>query len=182
MTPGGIFVPIIKFLSKAVGDDPEQGVRKKMGAFLMQSQLQQSSYSSALFLTSGAQNLLCLNLAAELGELGSVVGCVCVCCQMLATSVLQCAVCCASRRGRCPSTTTTTTHTRCAWHLLQPSHPPTHAFIHNPLKPGVVVPDAWMTWFVGCLPQAILGMVITPLLLFKLFPPEVGARAHGLDP
>jgi hypothetical protein len=39
-----------------------------MGAFLMQSQLQQSSYSSALFLTSGAQNLLCLNLAAELGE------------------------------------------------------------------------------------------------------------------
>jgi hypothetical protein len=42
-----------------------------MGAFLMQAQLQQSSYSSALFLTSGAQNLLCLNLAAELGEEGS---------------------------------------------------------------------------------------------------------------
>jgi DASS family divalent anion:Na+ symporter len=67
-------VPIIKFLSKSVGDDPEQGVRKKMGAFLMQAQLQQSSYSSALFLTSGAQNLLCLNLAAELGEsLGEVI-------------------------------------------------------------------------------------------------------------
>lgn len=101
---GGIFVPIIKFLSKSVGDDPEQGKRKKMGAFLMQSQLQQSSYSSALFLTSGAQNLLCLNLAAEL---------------------------------------------------------------------GVIVPDAWTTWFIGCLPQAILGMVITPILLFKLFPPEI---------
>lgn len=68
LTLGGIFVPIIKFLSKSVGDDPEKGTRKKMGAFLMQSQLQQSSYSSALFLTSGAQNLLCLNLAAELGE------------------------------------------------------------------------------------------------------------------
>lgn len=51
-----------------MGDDPDKGVRKRMGAFLMQSQLQQSSYSSALFLTSGAQNLLCLNLAAELGE------------------------------------------------------------------------------------------------------------------
>lgn len=38
---------------------------------------------------------------------------------------------------------------------------------------GVIVPDAWTTWFIGCLPQAILGMVITPLLLFKLFPPEV---------
>lgn len=61
-------MPIIKFLSKSVNGDPETGGRKKMGAFLMQSQLQQSSYSSALFLTSGAQNLLCLNLAAELGE------------------------------------------------------------------------------------------------------------------
>jgi DASS family divalent anion:Na+ symporter len=61
-------VPIIKFLSKSVNGDPETGGRKKMGAFLMQAQLQQSSYSSALFLTSGAQNLLCLNLAAELGE------------------------------------------------------------------------------------------------------------------
>lgn len=68
LVAGGIFVPIIKFLSKSVGDDPEKGTRKKMGAFLVQSQLQQSSYSSALFLTSGAQNLLCLNLAAELGE------------------------------------------------------------------------------------------------------------------
>lgn len=65
---GGIFVPVIKFLSKSVDGDAETGNRKKMGAFLMQSQLQQSSYSSALFLTSGAQNLLCLNLAAELGE------------------------------------------------------------------------------------------------------------------
>ncbi|KAF8064503.1 DIT2-1 [Scenedesmus sp. PABB004] len=101
---GGIFVPIIKFLSKSVGGDPETGGRKKMGAFLMQSQLQQSSYSSALFLTSGAQNLLCLQIAAEL---------------------------------------------------------------------GVVVPDAFTTWFVGCLPPALLGMAITPILLFKLFPPEV---------
>ncbi|KAF6250451.1 Sodium/sulfate symporter [Scenedesmus sp. NREL 46B-D3] len=101
---GGIFVPIIKFLSKSVNGDPETGGRKKMGAFLMQAQLQQSSYSSALFLTSGAQNLLCLNLAAEL---------------------------------------------------------------------GAVVPDAWTTWFIGCLPPAILGMVITPILLFKLFPPEI---------
>jgi len=69
---GGIFVPIIKFLSKSVNGDPETGGRKKMGAFLVQSQLQQSSYSSALFLTSGAQNLLCLNLAAELGEVSEM--------------------------------------------------------------------------------------------------------------
>ena len=65
---------------------------------------QTSTYSSALFLTSGAQNLLVLNLAAKL---------------------------------------------------------------------GAGVPDAWMTWFIGCLPQAIVGMVIVPLLLFKQYPPEV---------
>jgi di/tricarboxylate transporter len=35
------------------------------------------------------------------------------------------------------------------------------------------VPDAWTTWFIGCLPPTILGMVVTPILLFKLFPPEV---------
>jgi hypothetical protein len=31
----------------------------------------------------------------------------------------------------------------------------------------------WMTWFIGCLPQAIIGMVFVPLLLFKQYPPEV---------
>ena len=101
---GGIFMPIIKFLSKGVGGEPEGGGRKKIGAFLIQSQLQTSAYSSALFLTSGAQNLLCINLAAKL---------------------------------------------------------------------GAAVPDAWMTWFIGCLPQAIVGMVLVPLLLFKQYPPEV---------
>lgn len=43
---------------------------------------------------------------------------------------------------------------------------------------GVVIPDAWTTWFVGCLPPALLGMVITPILLFKLFPPEVSVPAR----
>jgi di/tricarboxylate transporter len=77
-------VPIIKFLSKSVNGDPETGGRKKMGAFLMQAQLQQSSYSSALFLTSGAQNLLCLNLAAELGEDG--------CCAVACLTTCSCKV------------------------------------------------------------------------------------------
>ncbi|KIY99148.1 2-oxoglutarate/malate translocator Flags: Precursor [Monoraphidium neglectum] len=90
--------------AQGLGGDPETGGRKKIGAFLIQNQLQTSAYSSALFLTSGAQNLLCINLAAKL---------------------------------------------------------------------GAVVPDVWMNWFIGCLPQAVLGMVITPLLLFKQYPPEV---------
>lgn len=42
---------------------------------------------------------------------------------------------------------------------------------------GAVVPDAWTTWFIGYLPQAIVGMLVTPILLFKLFPPEVSNDA-----
>ena len=41
-------------------------------------------------------------------------------------------------------------------------------------KMGAAIPDVWMTWFIGCLPQAVLGMLITPLLLYKQYPPEVG--------
>ena len=37
---GGIFMPIIKFLSKGVNGEPETGGRKKIGAFLVQNQLQ----------------------------------------------------------------------------------------------------------------------------------------------
>lgn len=45
-------------------DDPS---RKKLGAFLVQSQLQGSVHSSAMFLTAAAQNLLCMKLASEMG-------------------------------------------------------------------------------------------------------------------
>lgn len=45
-------------------DDPS---RRKLGAFLVLSQLQSSASSSALFLTAAAQNLLCIKLAGELG-------------------------------------------------------------------------------------------------------------------
>lgn len=138
---GGIFVPIIKFLAKSVGGDVESGNRLRMGAFLMQAQLQQSSYSSALFLTSGAQNLLCLQLAAELGA-----------CKPQGGLLFFCFTCvCYVDR----------THT---WHLI---------ICTNAAHTGAVVPDAWTTWFVGCLPPALLGMIITPILLFKLFPPQV---------
>lgn len=63
---GGIFMPIIKFLSKGQGSEPDSG-REKLGAFLVQTQFQASTQSSALFATAAAQNLLCLKLAAELG-------------------------------------------------------------------------------------------------------------------
>lgn len=100
---GGIFMPIITFLSKSAGSEPDKD-RTKLGAFLMQSQLQTSAQSSALFLTGAAQNLLCLKLAAEL---------------------------------------------------------------------GVVVPDAWMTWFKGALVPALLGCLTVPWLIYKMQPPEL---------
>lgn len=63
---GGIFMPIMKFLAKSSGSEPDKD-RKKLGSFLVQAQFQTSTQSSALFVTAAAQNLLCLKLAAELG-------------------------------------------------------------------------------------------------------------------
>lgn len=41
--------------------------RKRLGAFLVQTQLQGSANSSCMYLTGAAQNLLCMKLAMELG-------------------------------------------------------------------------------------------------------------------
>ncbi|XP_011043103.1 PREDICTED: dicarboxylate transporter 2.1, chloroplastic-like [Populus euphratica] len=64
---GGIFLPIIKSLSLSAGSKPGDTSSKKLGSYLILSQFQCSSSSSALFLTAAAQNLLCLKLAEELG-------------------------------------------------------------------------------------------------------------------
>ncbi|XP_051144371.1 dicarboxylate transporter 2.1, chloroplastic-like [Andrographis paniculata] len=64
---GGVFLPIIKSLALSSGSKPGDPSRKKLGSYLVQSQLQSSNNSSALFLTAAAQNLLCLNLAAGFG-------------------------------------------------------------------------------------------------------------------
>lgn len=101
---GGIFMPIIALLAKGQGSEPDSPSRKRLGAFLVQSQLQASSFSSNLFLTASAQNLLCLNMAAKL---------------------------------------------------------------------GAVVPDAFATWFVGASLPSLVGLALTPLLVYKLYPPEV---------
>ncbi|PWA90111.1 sodium/sulfate symporter [Artemisia annua] len=64
---GGIFLPIIKSLSLSAGSMPNDPSAKKLGSYLVQSQFQCAGNSSALFLTAAAQNLLCLQLAEELG-------------------------------------------------------------------------------------------------------------------
>lgn len=70
---GGIFIPIIRSLADSVDSQPRDATSRKLGAYLVQSQLQSSANSSALFLTAAAQNLLCIKLAEALGvEIPSV--------------------------------------------------------------------------------------------------------------
>lgn len=101
---GGIFMPIIKSLSEASGSYPGDDSRKRMGSFLTQCQFQTGTHSGSFFLTASAQNLLCLDMAREL---------------------------------------------------------------------GAVVPNAFMQWFAGAALPSLVGLFITPLILYKLMPPEV---------
>lgn len=64
----GIFLPVIDSVSAASGSFPnDPATRGRVGSYLVQSQLQASSHSCALFLTASAQNLLCLQLAEGAG-------------------------------------------------------------------------------------------------------------------
>ncbi|CAL5323792.1 hypothetical protein CsSME_00002608 [Camellia sinensis var. sinensis] len=64
---GGIFLPIIKSLAFSADSRPKDASAKKLGAYLIQSQIQSANNSSAIFLTAAAQNLLCVKLAESLG-------------------------------------------------------------------------------------------------------------------
>lgn len=101
---GGIFMPIISSLSIAAGSLPNDPSREKMGAYLTLCQFQAGIHSSALFITASAQNLLCLNMAAEL---------------------------------------------------------------------GAVVPNQFFQWMAGAAVPALAGILLTPLLMYKLCPPTV---------
>lgn len=65
---GGMFLPIIKSTLSLSTDGKTDGLTtKKLGSYLIQSQLQSAGNSSGLFLTAAANNLLCLKLAEGLG-------------------------------------------------------------------------------------------------------------------
>ncbi|ESQ31457.1 hypothetical protein EUTSA_v10003941mg [Eutrema salsugineum] len=101
---GGVFLPVIKSLSLSAGSKPGDPSSRKLGAFLIQTQLQCSGTSGALLLTSAAQNLLCLKLAREV---------------------------------------------------------------------GVVVSNPWVTWFKAASVPALASLLSTPLIIYKLYPPEL---------
>jgi len=100
---GGVYLPIIQSLAKQAGSEPGPTSRK-LGAFLVQTQLQSSGHSSAMCMTAAAQNLLSLKIAASL---------------------------------------------------------------------GIIVASPWLTWFKAACVPAVIGLLVTPLLVYKLYPPEV---------
>ncbi|PIA64402.1 hypothetical protein AQUCO_00100112v1 [Aquilegia coerulea] len=100
---GGVFLPIIKSLSLSAGSKPGDPSSKKIGSYLIQSQLQSGGNTSALFLTAAAQNLLCLKLAEEL---------------------------------------------------------------------GVEIASPWVSWFKAASLPAIVSLLVTPFVLYKIFPPK----------
>mmetsp|Transcript_26048 Transcript_26048/g.66249 ORF Transcript_26048/g.66249 Transcript_26048/m.66249 type:complete len:565 (-) Transcript_26048:1135-2829(-) len=100
---GGIFMPVIKFLAKGVDSEPHKH-RKRLGAFLVHSQMQVSPNVAAIFLTAAAQNLLAINIARNM---------------------------------------------------------------------GVVIPDVWMTWFVGAIVPGLISVAMIPAICYFLVPPEV---------
>lgn len=101
---GGIFMPIMNSLSLSAGSKPNDESRKKLGAFLVNTQFQGSVNSSALFLTAAAQNLLCLKIATEM---------------------------------------------------------------------GVIIPNAWTTWFAAAAVPAVSCLLLTPLIMYRIFSPEI---------
>ncbi|XP_052195592.1 dicarboxylate transporter 2.1, chloroplastic-like isoform X3 [Diospyros lotus] len=123
---GGIFLPLIMSLSLSADSRPNHASAKKLGAFLIQSQLQHgpmffsasaytkfcgycSLFYSMLCHVSGvnyhhAQNLLCVKLAQSL---------------------------------------------------------------------GVKIANPWVTWFKASSLPALISLFSTPIILFKLYPPEI---------
>ncbi|KAM7474845.1 hypothetical protein LguiB_022088 [Lonicera macranthoides] len=101
---GGVFLPIIKSLALTAGSKPGYPSARRLGSYLVISQLQCSANSSALFLTAAAQNLLCVKLAEEL---------------------------------------------------------------------GVIIANPWLSWFKAASLPALVSLIATPYVLYKLHPPEI---------
>ena len=63
---GGVYLPIIRGVAEQ-NDSRPGPTSRRLGAFLIQAQLQASAHSSAMFMTAAAQNMLSLKLAGEAG-------------------------------------------------------------------------------------------------------------------
>ncbi|KAI3784434.1 hypothetical protein L1987_43533 [Smallanthus sonchifolius] len=106
---GGIFLPIINSLAIADEVRPKESSARKLGAYLIRSQFQSCSSTTALFLTAAAQNMLCIKLAKSL---------------------------------------------------------------------GVKIKSPWVAWFkASCFP-GLASLMLTPFIIYKMFPPETKHTAE----
>jgi len=102
---GGVYLPIISSLAENAGSKPNDPSARKLGAFLIQAQLQCAGASSALFMTAAAQNMLSIKLGQEVA--------------------------------------------------------------------GITIASPWMTWLKGACVPALACLLITPALLYYVFPPDI---------
>mmetsp|Transcript_29394 Transcript_29394/g.49375 ORF Transcript_29394/g.49375 Transcript_29394/m.49375 type:complete len:573 (+) Transcript_29394:95-1813(+) len=102
---GGVYLPIIASLADNAGSKPNDPSARKLGAYLIQTQLQCAGPSSALFMTAAAQNMLTMKLGQEVA--------------------------------------------------------------------GIVIANPWITWLKGACVPAATALLLTPLLMYWAFPPEI---------
>lgn len=106
---GGIMFPIVNSLSKALGSEPDEGSRKKAGAFFMQTLWQGNTITNGMFLTSMAGNPLIASLALS----------------------------------------------------------------------AFSVEISWTLWALGAIVPAVCSLVVIPLVLYKIYPPQIKAFPEG---
>lgn len=99
---GGVMLPIVQGLADIYDSKPQDGTRRKLGAFLITCLYHIDTIVATMFLTAGATKPLAQELAAGFG-----------------------------------------------------------------------IEITWMNWFLGALVPGILSLIVIPLILFKIYPPEI---------
>ncbi|KFN89296.1 anion permease [Tetragenococcus muriaticus] len=99
---GGVMLPIVQGLAEIYDSRPQDGTRKKIGAFLITCLYHIDTIVATMFLTAGATKPLAQELAAGFG-----------------------------------------------------------------------IEITWMNWFLGALVPGLLSLILIPLVLLKLYPPEI---------
>lgn len=99
---GGVMLPIVQGLADIYDSKPQDGTRRKLGAFLITCLYHIDTIVATMFLTAGATKPLAQELAAGFG-----------------------------------------------------------------------IEIIWMNWFLGALVPGILSLIVIPLILFKIYPPEI---------
>lgn len=154
---------VIKSMAKAGGSEPRKG-RRKMGSFLVHSQMQVciqrpavAAFSQCMFSTGHAE--LRQTIPRPHGTAGH---CIFASFHMHVWSVLLPVV------MQVSSNIAAMFMTGAAQNLLA---------MNIARSMGVVIPDVWMTWAMGALVPGVVSVIMVPALMYKITPP--GGFEHG---